>query len=232
MCISLALALSVVTLSVTQLAKNPNGTASEGEMALTYGAQLEFARAFAQYSGMSGNVIVAWLLQEQPPGSPATPGSNNWLNIQYTDSGPNSEYYAIAKLDPVKAAAASVTWMRANQPSILASKGRSEYDQALAIVNSGWASSKYGGIAKFYAVVQQVAGQKLVATPQVSKEIKTPAPHVSSSNPKDHSPKVILSGKTLSVHGQHLQGVTSQMRTLRSRLITPKLDTRSRNVKP
>src|SRR5277367_403801 len=118
------------------------------------GAQLEFAKWFSYYSGLSLKLIVAWCLQEQPPGSPATPGSNNWLNIQYTDSGPNATYYAIAKLNPKNAAHESVLWMEANQPSIIAAKGKSLYDQSAAIANSGWASSHYGGADAFYAVVQ------------------------------------------------------------------------------
>lgn len=133
-------------------------------MAASFGAQLAFARWFAYYSGLNGNVILAWCLQEQPPGSPATPGSNNWLNIQYTDSGPNATYYEIARLPVQAAAKASVDWMGRNQPSILAARGKSAYDQAAAIVNSGWASSHYGGVATFYREVQAVETSTVVGS--------------------------------------------------------------------
>lgn len=135
---------------------------------LTYGSQLQFAQAFAYYSKLNGSVVIAWCLQEQPPGSPASVGSNNWLNIQYTDSGPNSTYYEIGKLDPTAAARASVEWMKQNQPSIIAASKSGARAQAEAIVNSGWASSKYGGIDKFWGVVQTVARANIPGAPAVN----------------------------------------------------------------
>jgi hypothetical protein len=111
----------------------------------TRGAQRKFGDALAAFSGLSRKVIEKWLLAEQPPGSPSAPGSNNWLNVQFTDQGPNGEYWRIAKLDPISAARATVEWMRKNQPSILGARGKSEFEQEQAIINSGWASSKYGG---------------------------------------------------------------------------------------
>jgi hypothetical protein len=85
-----------------------------GTVGGTRGAQASFARWFARLSGLSLATVEKWALSEQPPGSPATPGSNNWLNIQYTDSGPNATYYRIAKLPPRQAAEASLKWMREN----------------------------------------------------------------------------------------------------------------------
>lgn len=200
-------------------------------MALSYGGQLEFARDFAAFSGMSGNVVLAWCLQEQPPGKPATAGSNNWLNIQYTDSGPNSTYYRIAKMNPSDAARASVIWMNENLPSIPASKGKSEYDQAAAIVNSGWASSHYGGVAKFYAVVQTVAKSKLEKTPPPGKfkgsgktlEQIAGSPSVRESNdPPSHAPKVQESGRKMGAVGSSFAGHAIAMRNLASRTVTLK----------
>lgn len=200
-------------------------------MALSFGAQLEFARDFAAYSGMSGNVVLAWCLQEQPPGHPATPGSNNWLNIQYTDSGPNSTYYRIAKLNPADAARASVVWMNENLPSIPASKGKSEYEQAKAIVESGWASSHYGGVTKFYGVVQEVARSKLEKTPPAPKLSESQAgiggvnsvvKASESNDPPSHAPKVQESGRKMGAVGSSFAGHAVAMRNLASRTLTLK----------
>lgn len=112
----------------------------------TAGDQKAFGKAFAAATGLSIGVVEAWLLHEQPPGSPATPGSNNWLNVQYTDSGPNSTYFNIAKLSPAAAARATAEWLR-KQPglsSILQSAGHGEAAEVTAIEDSGWASSHYG----------------------------------------------------------------------------------------
>ena len=195
-------------------------------MALSYGAQLEFARDFATYSGLSGNVVLAWCLQEQPPGHPATPGSNNWLNIQYTDSGPNETYYRIARLDPARAAYASVTWMNENQPSITRAAGKSEYDQAKAIVDSGWATSHYGGVEAFYAVVQEVSHAQLERTPPAPRiaagdvQLNTPAPVATvrqGNDPPDRSPKIRASGKKLGETGSQFGGHINAMRNLVNR---------------
>lgn len=114
--------------------------------AKTRGDQQEFGEAFANYTGLSLPVVESWLIAEQPHGTPATPNSNNWLNVQYTDSGPNAEYYDIAKLSPKGAAKATAEWLR-KQPGlsgILASAGRGPAREVRAIEDSGWASSNYG----------------------------------------------------------------------------------------
>lgn len=197
-------------------------------MAVTFGAQKEFAEWFAFYSGLNVDVVTAWVIQEQPPGSPATPGSNNWLNIQYTDSGPNSTYYEIARLNPKAAAERSVAWMEHNQPTIPASRTQDAKGQAEAIVNSGWASSHYGGIAKFYGVVQSVAGQVHAKTsPGAPNQALPPGQkatlHVSrtgsQANPPDHSHKVYVSGKSFGEHGSHMAGHLAAMRDLKTRQV-------------
>jgi hypothetical protein len=111
----------------------------------TAGAQKSFGQALARYTGLNPGIVEKWLLAEQPPGSPSKPGSNNWLNVQFTDQGPNGEYYRIAKLSPDAAAKATAQWMAHNQPSILHASTGSPAQQEAAIVNSGWASNKYGG---------------------------------------------------------------------------------------
>jgi hypothetical protein len=122
---------------------SPGGAPGGG----TAGDQKVFGEYFAKYTGLNPAVVDKWLLAEQPAGSPSKPGSNNWLNIQYTDSGPNATYYAIAKLPPQQAAKASAEWLKGQSglKGILLSAGKSASAQESAIVNSGWASSHYGG---------------------------------------------------------------------------------------
>lgn len=133
----------------------------------TAGTQTEFAKYFASYTGLAPRVVEAWLLQEQPPGSPAKPGSNDWLNIEtgpHGGSGVGSaEESYVAKLSPKAAAEYSASWLKANQPSIAGAAGKGEKAQAEAIVNSGWAASKYGGISKFWGEVQSIGTPSEVA---------------------------------------------------------------------
>lgn len=51
-----------------------------------------------------------------------------------------------------------------------------------------------------------------------------------SRDPPDHSPKVQYSGKLLGVHGSHISGNIAQLKTLRDRYLTPRLDERSKHV--
>lgn len=115
------------------------------------GNQAQFGAAFAKETGLNPGIVGKWLAHEQPANSPATPGSNNWLNVQYTDSGPNSTYFKIAGMPPAQAAKATAEWLRGQSglKGILASAGKSPQQQAEAIVNSGWASSHYGGVQSF-----------------------------------------------------------------------------------
>ena len=124
----------------------PSSTPVTGGGGGTAGDQKAFGKAFAAATGLNIRVVEAWLLHEQPPGRPATPGSNNWLNVQYTDSGPNSTYFNIAKLSPAAAARATAEWLRKQSglSSILQSAGHGEAAEVTAIEDSGWASSHYG----------------------------------------------------------------------------------------
>lgn len=148
---------------------------SSAQVGGTFGKQREFCEAFAGYSGLKLSVVIAWALQEQPPESPAYPGSNDWLNIEEPGGKGGPEEHRIGGMPPAAAAKATAEWMQKYQPTITASKTGSEKAQAEAIVNSGWAESKYGGIAKFYGVVEGIgkleqpaskAGTTLVETAQ------------------------------------------------------------------
>jgi hypothetical protein len=135
--------------AVANVEGSPAPTATAGASSKgggTAGAQKTFGEEFAKLSGLNPSVVDAWLLHEQPAGSPSKPGSNNWLNIQYTDSGPNATYFQIAALPARQAAQASVEWLR-KQPglaSILQAAGHGEAAEVTAIEDSGWASSHYG----------------------------------------------------------------------------------------
>lgn len=142
-------------------------------MSRTVGEQKLFATYFAGYTGLALPVVEAWLLNEQPPGQPSKPGSNNWLNIGYTDAGPNSEYAPIASGKPQAAARASAEWLKKNQPSILSSVGKSQVQQASAIINSDWASSHYGyNVSKFLGIVS--GGESSTENASILGEIPGP----------------------------------------------------------
>src|SRR5215472_5068365 len=140
---------TAITSGVATGTGGPNTGANAGRLTSN---QAQFGTAFAKATGLNQDVVNAWLLHEQT-GDTAVPGGNNWLNIQYTDQGPNSTYYQINNLGPVAAANASAQWLKQNQPSILASARQSIQAQVQAIENSGWASSHYG-----YASAQQFLG--------------------------------------------------------------------------
>jgi len=112
-------------------------------------AQRQFGGVLAALTGLSPSVIGKWLAAEQPVGSPATPGSNNWLNIETgygagSGVGSASDQYVGSK-SASQAAVATYQWLTKYQPGILATAGKGESAQIAAIENSGFAESHYGG---------------------------------------------------------------------------------------
>jgi hypothetical protein len=143
------------------------GTATTAK-GLTSG-QETFADELAAKTGLSGNVIAAWLLAEESGSAAASrqaAGNNDWLNIGYTDTATygasGSEWSS-----PAGAADATATWLAGGNSipgygtassgirSILATAGQNADAQIRAIQNSGWASSGYPDLPALY---QQVTG--------------------------------------------------------------------------
>jgi hypothetical protein len=193
-------------------------------------AHRAFGEAFARATGLSSTVVEAWLMHEQPAGEGATPGSNNWLNIGYEDSGPNSEYYRIAAMSPADAGVASAKWLarQSGLRGILASRGTGEENEAHAIVASGWASSHYywQPASAFLAEAGPLGMAHSRADPNASTVAgvsgSTEAPGFTptvdtNENPKDRSPKIIGAGKLLGKHGSDFYTAVKAMQTLTAR---------------
>lgn len=198
-----------------------------------------FGEAFAQRSGLSYRVVEAWLLHEQGPGSPSAPGSNNWLNIGYEDSGPNTEYWRIGHMESVKAGVESANWLarQSNFAGIIASRGRGDAAEAQAIIDSPWASSHYGHVspAAFLSAASGVLnmghGRARVNVGPVGVHGHTTAPGYrpvvnNTGNPQDHSQKTKVSGEQLGRHGSNFYSAVGAMRALTARHVPLRLPRR------
>ena len=120
-------------------------------------SQQQFATQLASDTGLSSQVISAWLLAEENGGAAASrqaAGNNDWLNIGYTDGGTYGSADSVWG-DPTTAANATAGWLEgqntipgygtasAGVQGILATAGQSPQAQIAAIQQSGWASSGY-----------------------------------------------------------------------------------------
>ena len=131
--------------------------------------QQQFATQLATDTGLSPQVIGAWLLSEENGGAAAarqSAGNNDWLNIGYTDTATYGATDSIWS-DPIAAANATAGWLKgqdtipgygtasAGVQSILATAGQPPQSQISAIQQSGWASSGYPDLPALYG---QLAG--------------------------------------------------------------------------
>jgi hypothetical protein len=135
---------------------------------LTSGQQ-QFATRLAADTGLSPQVVGAWLLAEESGGAATTRQSannNDWLNIGYTDTGTYGAADSVWS-DPIAAADATAGWLHGQNTipgygtasggiqAILATAGQSPQAQVSAIQQSGWASSGYPNLP---ALLSQVGG--------------------------------------------------------------------------
>jgi hypothetical protein len=135
---------------------------------LTSGQQ-QFASRLAADTGLSPQVISAWLLAEESgeaAHSREAANNNDWLNIGYTDSGTYGSADSVWS-SPTGAADATAGWLKGQNTipgygtassgvqAILNTAGQSPEAQVAAIQQSGWASSGYPDLPGLY---QQVAG--------------------------------------------------------------------------
>jgi hypothetical protein len=123
--------------------------------------QAQFVAELTQKTGLSGGVVAAWVLSEEPKSAGHAPnGANNWLNIGATGSG-NFAGSNPAWTDPVKAADLTAQWLQgqaipgfgaasAGIRSILQTAGQPAAAQITAIQHSGWAASGYPQLSKLY----------------------------------------------------------------------------------
>jgi hypothetical protein len=135
---------------------------------LTTGQQ-QFASRLAATTGLSPQVIAAWLLAEESGGaaqSRQSANNNDWLNIGYTDSGTFGSSDSIWS-SPITAADATAGWLKGQNTipgygtassgiqAILQTVGQSPSAQVAALQQSGWASSGYPSLP---ALLSQVGG--------------------------------------------------------------------------
>jgi hypothetical protein len=132
-------------------------------------AQQQFAARLSDDTGLSPQVVSAWLLAEES-GEAARgregAANNDWLNIGYTDGGTYGSADSVWG-DPVTAADATAGWLAgqstipgygtasAGVQQILRTAGQSPEAQIAAIQQSGWASSGYPDLPALYT---QIAG--------------------------------------------------------------------------
>jgi len=141
---------------------------SSAQTMLTSGQQ-QFASRLAADTGLSPQVVAAWLLAEESGGaahSREAEGNNDWLNIGYTDSGTYGSSDSVWS-SPLGAADATAGWLKGQNTipgygtassgirSILGTVGQSPEAQISAIQQSGWASSGYPDLP---GLLQQVSG--------------------------------------------------------------------------
>lgn len=137
-------------------------------------AQAQFAGELSHQTGLSPNVIAAWLRNEEPAEATNTPnhGLYNFLNVGITDRGSYGYANPVWK-NPITAAQATANWIKGKPigaggysstdypaasggiRAILASAKSGPEAQITAIQGSGWAS---GGEAALRQLYNEVLG--------------------------------------------------------------------------
>jgi hypothetical protein len=154
-----------------ELAQAQAPTQTQTDMSTTSGlltsGQQQFASQLAADTGMSPQVIGAWLLAEESGGAATarqSAGNNDWLNIGYTDSATYGAADSVWS-DPTTAANATAGWLQgqntipgygtasAGVQAILATAGQAPAAQVSAIQQSGWASSGYPDLPSLYSEI-------------------------------------------------------------------------------
>jgi hypothetical protein len=141
---------------------------------LTPGQQI-FAARLASLTGLDAHVVAAWELAEESGGAAQTrqASSNfNWLNIGYFDSGAGHIAFDKAFSDPVSAAEQTARFLKgswggasATIRAILSTVGKDPQEQIMAIANSDWASSHYGGGVNLRGTYDELADIKIQTAP-------------------------------------------------------------------
>lgn len=121
--------------------------------------QTAFVNSLASRTGLSPRVLAGMAASEQPADSPSVPGSQNWLNIGYYDSGPGAptqdkRFFGT----PEQAAKTTAQFLKGKTlgasegiQNILSTAGKSDAAQIRAIQTSGWASSGHPNLPELAA---------------------------------------------------------------------------------
>jgi cell wall-associated NlpC family hydrolase len=127
--------------------------------------QQKFIAVYSKLTGLHPGVVSAQVAAEEPVGaSSGYHGTQDWLNIGITDSGPMGANNP-AWRDPVQAAKLSAAWSTGRTsipgfghaaPSITnavnSTAGRSPQAQISALQRSGWASSGYPNLGALFGM--------------------------------------------------------------------------------
>ena len=124
--------------------------------------QQAFISTLARETGLNPGVVSAWVAAEEPVGANAGwAGTQNWLNVSITDSGPKAAGNP-AWHDPVSAAHLTAQWIKgqadipgfgkasAGIQAIARTAGQDPATQLRAIQSSGWASGGYPNLGAVY----------------------------------------------------------------------------------
>jgi len=149
----------------------PSGGAISVSSTILTSGQEKFAGRLAELTGLDPRVVSAWELAEESGGAAQAreaAGNFNWLNIGYFDSGAGKIAFDKSFGDPVSAAEQTAAFLKGKwggaSPgirAILNTVGRDPQEQMMAIANSGWASSHYGGGANLRATYDELGGLKV-----------------------------------------------------------------------
>jgi hypothetical protein len=149
---------------------SPSGAMTVSSSLLTSG-QEKFVARLSELTGLNPRVAAAWCLAEES-GSAATgrqaANNYNWLNIGYFDSGAGRIAFDQAFSNPVSAAEQTAKFLEgkwggasSSIRAILSTVHQDPQAQIMAIANSDWASSHYGGGANLRGTFDELANMQV-----------------------------------------------------------------------
>jgi hypothetical protein len=159
----LAMAQAPAQTDMTSMTDAPSGVTS----GLLTSGQQQFASQLAADTGLSPQVVGAWVLAEESGGAATArqgAGNNDWLNIGYTDGGTYGSADSVWS-NPTTAANATAGWLQGQNTipgygaassgiqAILGTAGQPPATQVAAIQQSGWASSGYPDLPALYSQI-------------------------------------------------------------------------------
>lgn len=178
--------------------------------------QKAFIGTYARATGLNPGVVAAQVAAEEPVGaSSGFHGTQNWLNIGITDSGPMGAGNP-AWRDPVSAAQLSAQWVKGQTAipgfgrassgiqAIPRTAGQSPQAQISALQKSGWASSGYPGLGSLYNAYRGTAPPSAAAGP-IAGGPSPGGPSFSSTGPSVQFDQAAFDrAKRAAIAGQYL----------------------------
>lgn len=161
-----AIAANATSSATPSTSTSGSGTVAPGAAGFSAN-QKAFAAELQAKTGLDPGVIAAWMAAEEPVGATSGyAGTQDWLNVGITDSGPEGAGNSVWQ-SPVTAADATAQWLAgtwsdpgfgtasAGIQAILKSVSGGAAAQIAAIQSSGWASSGYPDLPSLYQQYSQ-----------------------------------------------------------------------------